>query len=82
MITRALSPLRALSVAALMAGLVPAAAMAASEGGHVTIPRQKWTFGGLFGQFDEAQLQRGFQVYQEVCASCHGLDRVAFRNLV
>ena len=48
----------------------------------MTIPRQKWTFGGIFGQFDEAQLQRGFQVYQEVCSACHGLNRVAFRNLV
>ena len=36
---------------------------------------------GPFGQFDEAQLQRGFQVYKEVCAACHGLELVAFRNL-
>ena len=36
---------------------------------------------GPFGKFDEAQLQRGFQVYKEVCAACHGLSLVAFRNL-
>jgi len=36
---------------------------------------------GPFGRFDEAQLQRGFQVYKEVCAACHGLNLVAFRNL-
>jgi ubiquinol-cytochrome c reductase cytochrome c1 subunit len=36
---------------------------------------------GPFGRFDEAQLQRGFQVYREVCASCHSLSFVAFRNL-
>jgi ubiquinol-cytochrome c reductase cytochrome c1 subunit len=36
---------------------------------------------GVFGTFDRAQLQRGFQVYKEVCAACHGLERVAFRNL-
>jgi ubiquinol-cytochrome c reductase cytochrome c1 subunit len=36
---------------------------------------------GPFGEFDEQQLQRGFQVYREVCASCHGLGFVAFRNL-
>lgn len=36
---------------------------------------------GVFGTFDRAQLQRGFQVYKEVCAACHGLERIAFRNL-
>ncbi len=36
---------------------------------------------GVFGTYDRAQLQRGFQVYKEVCAACHGLNRVAFRNL-
>ena len=36
---------------------------------------------GPFGKFDRQQLQRGFQVYKEVCAACHGLNQVAFRNL-
>jgi ubiquinol-cytochrome c reductase cytochrome c1 subunit len=36
---------------------------------------------GPFGRFDRQQLQRGFQVYKEVCAACHGLNYVAFRNL-
>lgn len=36
---------------------------------------------GPFGTYDSQQLQRGFQVYKEVCAACHGLDLVAFRNL-
>lgn len=36
---------------------------------------------GVFGTFDRAQLQRGYQVYKEVCAACHGLRLVAFRNL-
>ena len=36
---------------------------------------------GPFGRFDEQQLQRGFQVYKEVCSACHGLNLVAFRNL-
>lgn len=36
---------------------------------------------GPFGKFDNQQLQRGFQVYQEVCAACHGLKGVAFRDL-
>lgn len=36
---------------------------------------------GVFGTFDRAQLQRGYQVYKEVCSGCHSLHRVAFRNL-
>lgn len=40
-----------------------------------------YSFSGPLGRFDRQQLQRGFQVYREVCAGCHGLQRVAFRNL-
>ena len=40
-----------------------------------------YSFDGPFGRFDRQQLQRGFQVYREVCAACHGLSQVAFRNL-
>lgn len=68
--------LMGLAAAAL---LVPAGAFAA--GGEIHIEHQPWSFGGFGGQFDKAQLQRGFQVYQEKCASCHGLSRVYFRNL-
>jgi cytochrome c1 len=58
-------------------------ARAAEEGAHgANIERQKWTFGGILGKFDDAQLQRGFKVYTEVCARCHGIRRMYFRNLV
>ena len=40
-----------------------------------------WSFAGFFGKYDTAQLQRGFQVYKDVCSSCHALKYVAFRNL-
>jgi ubiquinol-cytochrome c reductase cytochrome c1 subunit len=40
-----------------------------------------WTFSGPFGRFDPQQLQRGFQVYREVCRDCHALSMVAFRTL-
>lgn len=40
-----------------------------------------FSFSGPFGRFDQQQLQRGFRVYREVCAGCHGLNLVAFRNL-
>ena len=41
----------------------------------------KWTFKGLFGKFDRASLQRGYQVYTEVCASCHSMKYLSYRNL-
>ena len=40
-----------------------------------------FSFDGPFGRFDRRQLQRGFQVYKDVCAGCHSLSLVAFRNL-
>ena len=40
-----------------------------------------WTFKGLFGKFDRASLQRGYQVYSEVCASCHSMKYLSYRNL-
>jgi len=67
-------------IAAVLIGLAAPAALAAGEGPH--IERNKWSFGGFFGQFDEAQLRRGFQVYKENCVACHGIKRVNFRNLV
>ena len=69
----------ALGMAAMMAVGGSAPAYAAGEG--IEIPRQKWSFSGPAGHFDKHQLQRGFQVYKEVCASCHGLGLIAFRNL-
>ena len=42
--------------------------------------RQSWSFSGLFGVYDQAQLQRGFQVYKEVCSNCHKLS-IPFRAL-
>jgi cytochrome c1 len=40
-----------------------------------------WSFDGPFGVFDRASLQRGFQVYKDVCAACHALTHIVFRNL-
>ena len=38
---------------------------------EVKLLKQHWSFDGIFGKFDRASLQRGYQVYTEVCASCH-----------
>src|SRR5512147_3049047 len=64
---------------ATFAALAWPGAAPAAEG--VTAPSEEWSFSGLFGTFDRAQVQRGFQVYKEVCHSCHGLKFIAFRNL-
>ncbi|WFC99306.1 cytochrome c1 [Malassezia yamatoensis] len=45
-------------------------------------PAYPWPSAGLLDTFDHASIRRGFQVYQEVCASCHSLERIAWRNLV
>jgi len=41
----------------------------------------KWSFEGIFGTFDRASLQRGYQVYQEVCSGCHSVQHLSYRNL-
>ena len=61
-------------VAVIMAGPAYAA------GGDVTLEKRDWSFNGPFGTFDKAAMQRGFQVYREVCAGCHSLKFIAFRN--
>ena len=55
----------------LTAMVWPASAQIAEQ---VPPPRLKWSFAGPFGKYDEGQLQRGFKIYQEVCANCHSLD--------
>lgn len=40
-----------------------------------------WSFKGLTGKFDRASLQRGFQIYKEVCSSCHSMEYLSYRNL-
>lgn len=44
-------------------------------------PEAGFSFAGPFGKWDKQQLQRGYQVYKEVCAACHSIQYVAFRNL-
>ncbi|MCC5961067.1 MAG: cytochrome c1 [Rhodobacteraceae bacterium] len=69
-----------LAASALMAATL-AATPAFSAGGLGEITDYSFSFEGPFGVYDRNQLQRGLQVYTEVCASCHGLEYVAFRTL-
>ena len=47
----------------------------------IILKKQNWTFEGIFGRYDDLSLQRGLQIYQEVCSACHGMKRVRFREL-
>lgn len=53
-----------------------------AAGDTVHPPARHWSFSGLFGTFDRGALQRGFQVYNEVCSGCHSVRLVAYRNLL
>lgn len=64
-----------------LSGTLVAAPVNAAGGGNVEAELQKWSFAGLFGTYDENQLQRGFQIFREICSSCHGAKYLAFRNL-
>lgn len=77
-----------LAVALAAIGETRSFAAAEADSGAATQPReapkperQIWSFYGPFGKFDQAQLQRGFQVYREVCSNCHSLKLLAFRDL-
>ncbi len=57
-------------------------AFAAGGGDGPEAELQEWSFAGIFGKYDPAQLQRGFQVFQEVCSSCHSAELFSFRMLM
>lgn len=65
--------------AAFALALIPAASHAAGGSGHVE--DFQFSFEGPFGAYDQNQLQRGLQIYTEVCAACHGLKFVPLRTL-
>ncbi len=81
--TRPMTSVSALLKAAVIAVATFAVTAPALAAGPAHTPhREDWSWSGPFGHFDRGQLQRGFKVYREVCASCHGIKLVAFRNLM
>ena len=72
---------RSITAIALALGVAIAPQAARAAGEYDTPPPANLSFQGFFGTFDRASAQRGLQVYRQVCASCHGLRLVAFRNL-
>ena len=61
--------------------LASAPALAAVDTTKLPVKDVQFSFDGPFGTYDQAALQRGFQVYKEVCSACHSLDHIAFHNL-
>jgi ubiquinol-cytochrome c reductase cytochrome c1 subunit len=70
-----------LSCAALIAAVALFGGVAQAQQEAAIPPHQEWSFEGVFGTYDRAALQRGFQVYKEVCAACHPVKHLYFRDL-
>ncbi len=71
---------RLLGLAAVL-GLALAAPAGSASAEVEALPARDWSFDGPFGRFDMPALQRGFQVYKEVCSGCHGVKYISFRSL-
>lgn len=77
------SPLRrlALAVSAVLLGVALCAGTVQAAEEASEFADRDWSFEGPFGMFDRGQLQRGYKVYKNVCAACHGMRLLHFRNL-
>tara|TARA_B100000029_G_scaffold405045_1_gene405210 strand:+ start:32 stop:781 length:750 start_codon:yes stop_codon:yes gene_type:complete len=53
-----------------------------AAGGGKDMPNHKWSFEGITGKFDKASIQRGYKVYREVCAGCHSMNLLYYRDLI
>ena len=80
-LTMSKKPIRSLFIAgAAFCGVVSGAAFAA-ESAKIEYKEVDWSFNGPFGVYDKEAVQRGFQVYRTVCAACHAVEQLSFRNL-
>lgn len=74
--------MRKLILSALVAaGLTGVSGAALANSGGEPLMKPAFSFNGFFGQYDKAELKRGFEVFHQVCSNCHGLRLVAYRNL-
>jgi ubiquinol-cytochrome c reductase cytochrome c1 subunit len=64
-----------------IAGLAAVGIVAANPVAHSTVHTQHWSFNGFFGSFDQEQLKRGHVIYKDVCAGCHSMSLLAYRDL-
>jgi ubiquinol-cytochrome c reductase cytochrome c1 subunit len=61
--------------------IVASSGLVIANSDNLAPKKMRWNFDGMFGTFDRTSIQRGFQVYKEVCSACHSLNLVSFRNL-
>ncbi len=71
--------LKAFAILGGLLAVAPSPARAAGEA--IPIPDTRFSFDGIFGTYDRASAQRGFQVYKEVCSACHAMRLLSYRNL-
>ncbi|MEL7028065.1 MAG: cytochrome c1, partial [Pseudomonadota bacterium] len=73
----------ALAISGCLAFLGFSAAQAAGDKATAALYPEdlQWSFEGPFGMYDRAAVQRGYKVYREICASCHAMEFLSFRNL-
>jgi cytochrome c1 len=71
----------ATAILATLAVFGPASAEDPGNGHGPEIKAQEWSFAPPFGHFDRAQLQRGYRVYKDICANCHSMRFLSYRNL-
>ncbi|HLJ64965.1 MAG TPA: cytochrome c1 [Stellaceae bacterium] len=73
--------MRKFLLAAFALGFLGAGPGVAADAPTRPLPQEKWSFDGVSGTYDRAALQRGFQVYSEVCSRCHAMHLLAYRDL-
>ncbi|WP_119300514.1 cytochrome c1 [Dongia deserti] len=70
-----------LGLVTILVGAAAVGIVAANPVHHTEIHTRSWSFEGFFGSFDRAQLQRGHVIYKDVCAGCHAMNLLAYRDL-
>jgi len=65
-----------------LAGLLLSSGMVYASDDHIPVPHYPWSHKGPLNAFDAASLRRGFEVYRQVCATCHSMEYVCYRHLV
>jgi ubiquinol-cytochrome c reductase cytochrome c1 subunit len=65
----------------LVAATIGFATPAFAQHEEIVLPKENWSFNGPFGTFDRASVQRGYQVYKEVCSNCHSMRLLSYRDL-
>jgi len=69
------------ALALVTAALLAAGGAKAVRAAAIALPQERWSFNGIFGTYDRAELRRGFQVYKEICSACHSMNLLHYRNL-